>query len=237
MHVMVYGPRTVSCHTGIRTSWARLKTICTRSFSATVRVKRTRNIPPSDIIQKLHPKDSLEGVQLVLAQHRLDHKAVRCTMQELKAQKRFDLVGILFSETLKHGGAKVGLKEFTAGISACARAQTWQLAVHLFNSMSKAKVVANVFSYNSTISACEKGGQWQLAMQLLDSMRTATICADVISYSATISACEKGGQWQVAMHLFDSMHKVQVDADVISYNATISACEKGGQWQRGRAPV
>ena len=146
--------------------------------------------------------------------------ALCSTMQELKEQKRFDLVGMVLSETLKAGGTKIGPREFTTGISACARAKDWQLAMHLLGSMGmgNAQVEATVISYNCTISACEKIGQWQLAMQLLDdSMRKGKVEANVISYNSTISACEKGGQWQLAMQLFDSMRKAKVQVDVISY--------------------
>ena len=208
--------------------------MCIRSFSTSVRAKRARITPPSDIIEqllKLKPRAAPEDVHQVLTRHRLDDKTLRLTMQALKEQKRFDLVGIVFSESLKVGGTKIGPREFNTAISAAAKARDWQLAVHLFNSMRKAKVDANVISYSSTISACEKGGQWQTAVHLFDSMRKAKVDANVISYSSTISACEKGGQWQIAVHLFDSMRKAKVDANVISYNATISACEKGGQWQ------
>ncbi|OLP85583.1 Pentatricopeptide repeat-containing protein, chloroplastic, partial [Symbiodinium microadriaticum] len=179
---------------------------------------------------KLKPRASPEDVYQVLARHRLDHTTLRSTMRELNELKRFDLVGIVLSEALKTG-AKVSSRGFTTGIRACATARDWRLAMHLFDSMRKAKVDADVISYNATISACRKGGQWQLAVHLFESACKTKIHADVVSYNATISACEKGGQWQMAVHLFDSMRKAKVDANVISYNATISACENGGQWQ------
>ena len=140
--------------------------MCIRSVSMAC-AKRSRDAPASDIIRQLlelKPRVETEAVQQVMARHRLDHENVRRTMQELKEQKRFDLVGLVFSETLKAGGTKFGPKAFTTGISACARAKDWQLAMHLFDSMCTARVTSNAYAYNATISACEKGGQWQLAM-------------------------------------------------------------------------
>ena len=208
--------------------------MCLRSLSTTARATKARHIPPSDITEqllKLKPTVAPEDVQHILARHELDRESVGWTMQELKDHKRHDLVALLASGMLKTSGAKVGRREITTGIGASARVKNWRLATHLFDSMPKAKVDANVISYNAIISACEKGGQWQRAVHLFDSMRNAKVKADVISYNATISAYEKGGQWQLAVQLFDSMSKAKVDADVISFSATISACEKGGQWQ------
>ncbi|OLP85584.1 Pentatricopeptide repeat-containing protein, chloroplastic [Symbiodinium microadriaticum] len=204
------------------------------SFPTAASASSVRETPASDIIEqllKLKPRSSPEDVYQVLARHRLDQKTLRSTMRELKFLKRFDLVGIIFSETLKSGGATVSPNEVTTRISACARARDWQLAMHLFDRMHDARVAANVYCHNATISACEKGGQWQLALHLLDSMHKAKLEADVISYNSTISACGKSGQWQLAMQLFGSMCHARVTADVVSYNSTISACEKGGQWQ------
>ena len=81
---------------------------------------------------------------------------------------------------------------YSSTISACEKGGQWQMAVHLFDSMRKAKVDADVISYNATISACEKGGQWQMAVHLFDSMRKAKVDADVISYNAVLeAACSK----------------------------------------------
>ncbi|CAE7582658.1 unnamed protein product, partial [Symbiodinium sp. CCMP2456] len=60
----------------------------------------------------------------------------------------------------------------------------------------KAKVEADVISYNSTISACDKGGQWQLAVHLFDSMRKSKVEADAISYSAVLAAACRTEQGQ-----------------------------------------
>ncbi|OLP95582.1 Pentatricopeptide repeat-containing protein, chloroplastic [Symbiodinium microadriaticum] len=182
-------------------------------------------------LQKLHRTAPQESVRQVLAPHRLGRNAVHQIMQLLKSRQRADLVGPLIAEIVREGDTKLGLPDFTAGISACAKAGKWQLALHLFDAMQKAKLEANVISYSVTISSCERAGQWQMAMHLFDSMPKAKVAANIISYNTTISACEKAGQWQLAVHLFDSIRKVKLQADLISYSAAISSCEKVGQWQ------
>ena len=55
-----------------------------RSLSTAARLERAHNSRPSDIIEqllKLQPKAVQESVQQVLAQHHLDRKSLRWTMQ------------------------------------------------------------------------------------------------------------------------------------------------------------
>ncbi|CAE7867898.1 EMB2654, partial [Symbiodinium sp. KB8] len=86
-----------------------------------------------------------------------------------------------------------------AAISACGKGGQWQLALHLFYSLSSTDVSPDGISCNAAISACEKVGKWIWALWLLAAMPEFRISPDLISFSSAISACEKGLQWQVAL--------------------------------------
>ena len=83
-------------------------------------------------LQKLHRPASQESVRQVLAPHQLGRNAFHQILQLLKSRQRADLVGPLLAVIVREGDTKVGLPEYTAGISACAKARKWQLALHLF---------------------------------------------------------------------------------------------------------
>ena len=76
-------------------------------------------------------------------------------LKELKAKKEASLLYEVMGILSNNGRVKLGLPHYTIGISTCAAARRWQLAVQLFDSMPKDKVTPVVISNNSTISACE----------------------------------------------------------------------------------
>jgi len=49
---------------------------------------------------------------------------------------------------------------YSAGTSACEKAEQWQQALALFSEMREARLEPNVISYSAGISACEKSEQW-----------------------------------------------------------------------------
>ena len=181
--------------------------------------------------QRLPQPSSSKALEKLLDPYfRWNPKLVPLLLKELKAQKRQGVAGEVVA-ILHSYKTKLGLPDYTAGISACARAKKWQLALHLFGGMPKGKVDPNVISYNAIISSCEKGQQWQLALHLFCGMPKAKVDPNVICYNASIRCFEKGQQWQLALHLFGSMSTAKLHPDVISYNASVSSCEKGQQWQ------
>jgi pentatricopeptide repeat domain-containing protein 1 len=75
---------------------------------------------------------------------------------------------------------------FSAFITACGDGGMWQLSLALFETISIARVLADVSS--AAISACQKAGEWQRALALFQVMGGARIQRDAFSYSAAISA-------------------------------------------------
>ena len=62
----------------------------------------------------------------------------------------------------------------------------WQLALSLLETVTRARVCADV--YSTAMAACTKAGAWQQALALFQAMQGATIRQDAFSYSAAISA-------------------------------------------------
>ena len=155
-----------------------------------------------------------------------------------------------------HVALRGDVVSFNAMIGACERGRQWQLALEVFNSMSKCELRADVVSFNSVLKACARARAQQLAWCLFESMD----CPDVISYNAmislspwrqalscleamvhrhlqpslvsrnaVISSCAAGAQWQVALGLLDE------SSDVISFNAAMSSCGKSARWAHALA--
>ena len=71
----------------------------------------------------------------------------------------------------------------------------WQLALSLLETVTRARVCADV-SYSTAMAACTKAGAWQQALALFQAMQGATIRQDAFSYNVAISAAitQKGQQ-------------------------------------------
>ncbi|CAL1129193.1 unnamed protein product [Cladocopium goreaui] len=151
-------------------------------------------------------------------------------LQKLANAKREDLI-LPVLKLLLEQKVKLDPRDFSVGISGCARAALWQDASVLFATMHAGKVYPNVFVYNATISAYEKSGHWQHALRLFQLMTFTQVFPTVVSYNSMISACEKGGEWERALIFFRSVWIATLSPTLVTYSATISALEKCGFWQ------
>eukprot|EP00435_Cladocopium_sp_Y103_P060168 s285_g21.t4 len=121
---------------------------------------------------------------------------------------------------------------YGAAMTACERAEEWQLALSLLDELHSAKLQGNLVTYNTCISACEKAGEWEAALGLFQEiLEHLQADLDVISYSSAASACEKASQWERAVELLRHLRHHSLQENVITCNAVISACEKAGRWQ------
>lgn len=114
-------------------------------------------------------------------------------------------------------------------ISACGKAQQWDLALSVFESANTFKIEPSIITLNVAISACEKKNQWQGAWNLLGSGRAAALEVSVVTRNAMLSAFGKGAQWQRALFLLRA--EDMPTPDILSFNAAIAACERGKKWQ------
>eukprot|EP00438_Fugacium_kawagutii_P027269 Skav214362 [mRNA] locus=scaffold86:566965:572600:+ [translate_table: standard] len=153
-------------------------------------------------------------------------------LKALGSGKRSGLITEAFATLLRNSNFVLSERDYTVGIAACGRSKLWQHACWLLDTMPKAKVGANIFTYNAVLSACQKGSQWQKALNFFETMRRVKVKEDVMSHTAIIGACDKGSRWQQALRLFDEMQEAKVIPNVVSYSAAISAVERGGDWQQ-----
>lgn len=114
-------------------------------------------------------------------------------------------------------------------ISACGKAQQWDLALSVFESANTFKIEPSIITLNVAISACEKKNQWEGAWNLLGSGRAAALEVSVVTRNAMLSAFGKGAQWQRALFLLRA--EDMPTPDILSFNAAIAACERGKKWQ------
>ncbi|CAK0880212.1 unnamed protein product [Prorocentrum cordatum] len=132
------------------------------------------------------------------------------------------------------GDAGARCHRYSAGISACEKAEKWQRALVLLSKMWEVRLEPNVISLRRRDQRLREG------QAVAAGSGAAHRCAGgearaQLSYSAGISACEKGNQWQRALALLNEAREAKLELAVISYNAGVRACERGGQWQRALA--
>ena len=53
---------------------------------------------------------------------------------------------------------------YNATITSCERGRQWQMALHLFSSMSESTLVPNIVSYSAAINCFGKVSHWKLAL-------------------------------------------------------------------------
>eukprot|EP00913_Durusdinium_trenchii_P015660 g14720.t2 len=132
----------------------------------------------------------------------------------------------------KHlGQLQLDARDFTMGISSCAKSKLWVEALQLFDSLPVARVAPNVFCFGAALSRCPtypaKAGEWQQALHFLEYMDTVAVEPSIISYNAAISACEKANHWRQALELFTlASTQTRLAGDVVGVNAALSACAK-----------
>ena len=116
----------------------------------------------------------------------------------------------------------------TTAISACEKAQRWELALSFFASAGMRKDAA---MYNATISASSHGGHWPGVMGLLREMTQASIQKSATTYNSVLTALERATCWQRVLALLRDMPFLSITPQVISYNATMTSCDRETRWE------
>ena len=119
------------------------------------------------------------------------------------------------------------VRDYTHGISLCARSKLWRVGCELWSAMSK-ELQADVISVNARIASYQKGRQWQQAIQIVQEMPRISFRSDVISFNASISSC---GEWIMALDLFQDMPMAGIETKSVTSNAATSSFEKASQWR------
>jgi len=124
---------------------------------------------------------------------------------------------------------------FSNAILACAKGRQWNLAVDLFNSMSKFQARPNVICLNAALNACAEDGQISTAMQLLSKAELVFgIQPDLVTFNTLLNVVANSAalplgnpHWQVANELLARMTALDIKPDVTSFSSAILSCRRG----------
>ena len=119
------------------------------------------------------------------------------------------------------------ITSYHAAISAC-EAQ-WRTALDLVDTLSCARPLPDIVSYNTSAGACQKALQWLEALEILRSLPRTGFQRDSFTYGATLGACRDS--WQLAIAFVEFMGQRAVLQNAIILNALTSSCGQGGCWQ------
>ena len=71
---------------------------------------------------------------------------------------------------------------YNSMLTSCDKASEWQMACHVFSSMSSNGMKPDVLSYTTAVSSYIRTLQWQLGLALFHEMTRVVLEADVVSY-------------------------------------------------------
>ncbi|CAK0880210.1 unnamed protein product [Prorocentrum cordatum] len=113
------------------------------------------------------------------------------------------------------GDAGARCHRYSAGISACEKAEKWQRALVLLSKMWEVRLEPNVISLRRRDQRLREG------QAVAAGSGAAHRCAGgearaQLSYNAGISACENGEQWQRALALVSEMQDAKLEPNITS---------------------
>ena len=99
---------------------------------------------------------------------------------------------------------------YSAAISACSTATSWQVALHLFSELLHKQL-------QLPKAACYDG---------------ASICGapNSVAFNAAVVACEKGSAWESALYFMREMDLRSLELDLITCNAVVNSCSCSCRW-------
>jgi len=130
---------------------------------------------------------------------------------------------------------KPNVVSFSNAILACAKGQQWNLAIDLFNSMSKFQIRPNTICLNAALNACAEDGQVRTAMQLLSKAELAFgVRPDLVTFNTLLNVVANSAalplgksHWQVANELLERMIALKIKPDVTTFGSAILSCRRG----------
>ncbi|CAE8581324.1 unnamed protein product [Polarella glacialis] len=126
----------------------------------------------------------------------------------------------------------VGVRDYTAVISALGRCGQWQKAAVLYEELAasaEASQAPDEICHAATVSACERASQWTCALDLLRARRSLGFNSGIAAYGAAISACGKSQQWEHAVACLSALREQGVVPNATCFGIAVSACGRGSQ--------
>jgi len=98
---------------------------------------------------------------------------------------------------------------FNTAMSACARAEKWELAVGLIRDMEiKYNVQPDEISYATVMAACERSNQWKMVLQYAD-ICEQSFRLDGVALSSVLHACQQLALADKAISYLERMKYLQ----------------------------
>ncbi|CAE7195491.1 unnamed protein product [Symbiodinium natans] len=97
--------------------------------------------------------------------------------------------------------------------------------------MDTARLMPNLYGYNSAIVACAQHTTWSLALDILNQLVPQKVLPDVVSYSSFISSCSAVRHWKDALRTMEVMTQAFVAPNRFSYSGVMRCCEGARTWQ------
>eukprot|EP00913_Durusdinium_trenchii_P002447 g2260.t1 len=116
-----------------------------------------------------------------------------------------------------------------AGVGALARAECWQDAGHLLQSLQLARgAIASVVASNAALGgAGGVVGGWSWALGLFAGLALP----DLLSFNSALKACEVGSCWDGALALLFRLHSTwRLQPDFLSEGSAVEACGLLSRW-------
>eukprot|EP00434_Breviolum_minutum_P034224 symbB.v1.2.030280.t2/scaffold3396.1/size57705/2 len=127
------------------------------------------------------------------------------------------------------------IQRSSVSFNVCAKAlekgSQWQMAIRIFEDLTKSSLPPDMFSYGIALKSLEKGHQWQLALQLFYDIPSDVV--DVVCWNSVMAACATGDAWRFTLELFTS----SPIKDVVTYGHLASKIPWGlPRWGWVRSP-
>eukprot|EP00434_Breviolum_minutum_P013239 symbB.v1.2.011662.t1/scaffold780.1/size163283/6 len=161
------------------------------------------------------------------------------SLNSLRRVQTWDLAALLLATT--RARRLHDLVSSTALLTACVRAERWQVACAVMMELAEVRLEADLVVYNTFLpaatakgkgrSAIAKAQKWRNAMALLGDMKMLQVQVNVITKTSIMKAFEAVAYWKQALMQLDEMHGAFLEPTVITYDAGITACQQAARWQ------
>lgn len=119
--------------------------------------------------------------------------------------------------------------QYTAVCDACAAAESWERALHVFD-IAKMMDAWDALLGTSSLAAMSRSNQWTSAMYAFAALPEVSLEPNTITSTTVLTACERGRNWQMGLMAFSCMLEERL-VNHMSFSTVMQACDKSGEWQ------
>ena len=130
-------------------------------------------------------------------------------------------------------GLKPNFKIITTIIDALEKADHWQEALSLINTIEAHKLQPTVSTLNTIVRIAIRCSERQKVLDIVDTLDMRyNLAPSVVAYNAIFSACRDMGEWQVPLKLLKTMDEKGLKPNVGIITTVIEALSRDGQCEK-----